>query len=160
MQGMEINPFQSSNVDPLAEPDDPIIEKAREQLRGPSFGLFWFGATVGSVLVLLCSLGLGIAIAILTTGAFIPPTQSRAQFANQLIPTAGMLIQGIALAFVAWGARHMRRLTSWRWALASAILAMIPQPFVVITFPLGMWALIVLYRKDVQAGFARKTELA
>jgi hypothetical protein len=56
------------------------------------------------------------------------------------------------------GAWNMRQGTRYRWAYAAAVLASIPMltPALYWGIPLGIWALIVLHRKDVKAVFAAR----
>jgi hypothetical protein len=51
----------------------------------------------------------------------------------------------------------MRFGTRYRWAYAAAVLASIPiiTPGFWCGAPLGIWALIVLHRRDVKEAFAR-----
>ena len=59
------------------------------------------------------------------------------------------------------GAWNMRQGTRYRWAYAAAVLASIPMltPAFCWGIPLGIWALIVLHRRDVKDAFAAKAEL-
>ena len=56
------------------------------------------------------------------------------------------------------GAWNMRQGTRYRWAYAAAVLATIPMltPALCWGIPLGIWALVVLHRRDVREAFARK----
>jgi hypothetical protein len=57
--------------------------------------------------------------------------------------------------FIMLGARRMVRLRSYGRAVTTGILAVLPLSFgFMIGVPMGIWALIVLYRPDVQAAFA------
>jgi hypothetical protein len=63
---------------------------------------------------------------------------------------------GLALsALVAYGARQMQTLSSFGWGVTAAVLALIPctSPCCVLGVPIGIWALVVLYRPDVRAAF-------
>lgn len=72
---------------------------------------------------------------------------------------AGILfsIVGIAVAvFIVLAALRMLSLRSYPWCIAASILAMIPciSPCCVLGFPIGIWALIVLFSQDVKGLFA------
>jgi hypothetical protein len=55
------------------------------------------------------------------------------------------------------GALQMIRLRSYGWAVAASVLAVLPlSAGFMIGVPMGIWALIVLYRPDVQEAFAIK----
>ena len=58
--------------------------------------------------------------------------------------------------YTAHGAWCMRRMTGYRTAVAASIVACIPflTPWFVLGIPFGIWALVVLRRKDVRAAFA------
>jgi hypothetical protein len=54
------------------------------------------------------------------------------------------------------GAWKMLRLTSPRWAIAAAVLALLPLPagpFWLASLPIGIWALVVLSKPGVKRGF-------
>jgi hypothetical protein len=63
-----------------------------------------------------------------------------------------------ALIFIAIGAWRMLIGRNYRVAYAAAILSVIPlvSPMIICGIPFGIWALVVLHRKDVQATFAAK----
>ncbi len=73
-----------------------------------------------------------------------------------LMQVAALIAWLVADSIVVVGAFSMYQLHSYRWAVAAAVLAMIPvlAPFVVVTLPLGGWALVVLRRREVSAAFA------
>lgn len=58
------------------------------------------------------------------------------------------------------GAWNMHRGTRYRWAYSAAVLACIPTltPAFCFGIPFGVWALIVLHRRDVKEAFARNAE--
>jgi hypothetical protein len=65
---------------------------------------------------------------------------------------AGLIIDAI----IAYGAMKMMKLESYGWALAAAILAIIPclsSPCIVLGLPFGIWALVVLMNAKVRDGF-------
>ena len=59
--------------------------------------------------------------------------------------------------FIILGALQMIGLRSYGWAVAASVLAVLPlSAGFMIGVPMGIWALIVLYRSDVQEAFAVK----
>jgi hypothetical protein len=58
-------------------------------------------------------------------------------------------------AIVLFGALKMMRLQSFGWAMAAAILAVIPclSPCCCLGIPFGIWALVVLSKPEVKAAF-------
>ena len=59
---------------------------------------------------------------------------------------------GVYLA-VALGAARMRRLQGYGVALAGAVLAMVTPPLLPLGLPVGLWALVVLARRDTRREF-------
>ena len=71
--------------------------------------------------------------------------------ASTLLPITAAL----ALAIIV-GAWKMLRLTSPRWAIAAAVLALLPLPagpLWLASLPIGVWALVVLSKPGVKLGF-------
>jgi hypothetical protein len=58
-------------------------------------------------------------------------------------------------AAILFGALKMMRLQSYGWAMAAAILAVIPclSPCCCLGIPFGIWALVVLSKPEVKAAF-------
>ena len=72
--------------------------------------------------------------------------------------TIGMIsgLIGIAIGVVILlGALKMKKLESYGFAMAAAILAMIPciSPCCILGLPFGIWALVVLLDESVKASF-------
>ena len=77
----------------------------------------------------------------------------------RLNPDDFLFVPGFFAAFPIFiGAWNMRQGTRYRWAYAAAVLASIPMltPAFFWGIPLGIWALIVLHRRDVKEAFAAK----
>jgi predicted Ser/Thr protein kinase len=85
-------------------------------------------------------------------------------FSGRLIgflPGSAQLVIVVAMAanavIVFSGAWHLMRLRSYRLAMAGSLLAMLPfSPGAVIGLPMGIWALVVMTRKQVKAAFSHK----
>jgi tRNA A-37 threonylcarbamoyl transferase component Bud32 len=130
----------SKGVAPSVEPAhvmDHDLEAIRRRLKIPAIGLMISGAINIPCLFLLI-------VGIVTR-----------RFAG-LIPSVGIfVIASVTGVFIMSGARRMRRLHSYGWAVTTAILAVLPLSFgFMIGVPMGIWALVVLNRSDVQAAFA------
>jgi hypothetical protein len=72
-----------------------------------------------------------------------------------VICVAGLIIDAI----IAYGAIKMMKLESYGWAVASAILAIIPclsSPCIALGLPFGIWALAVLMNQQVRSGFLQR----
>ncbi len=69
-----------------------------------------------------------------------------------VICVAGLIIDAI----IAYGAIKMMKLESYGFAVAAAILAIIPclsSPCFILGLPFGIWALVVLMNPEVRNGF-------
>jgi hypothetical protein len=108
--------------------------------------------------------GLGIllqlaSIALNVLGVGLGAMQGRQEMFGPMLQ-GGM---GVAFSFLAiiggvvviLGAMRMKSLTSYGFAMAGAIIAMIPclSPCCCLGLPVGIWALVVLMNQDVKAAF-------
>ena len=121
------NPYASPPIEAGAV--DPEVERIRRALAGPSIGLL----ALGSLVLAIALLGCGVVLCILYLIVFWDPDSP--QFGGvwtweSLVPAP----MGIVSWIVVYGAWQMRRLRSYRWAVASAVLALIPQPLVFLAF--------------------------
>jgi tRNA A-37 threonylcarbamoyl transferase component Bud32 len=121
------------------ETTDNDLEAVRRRLKIPAIGLIVSGAVnivfLGLVLVLALSGGRPIIGSLLA-----------------ILVLTGMCIVGL---FIVMGARRMLRLRGYGLAVMAGILAVMPLSLgFMLGLPMGIWALIVLYRADVQEAFA------
>jgi hypothetical protein len=65
------------------------------------------------------------------------------------------LLFPILYLMVAMGAARMRRLETYGLALTGAVFAIITLPLLPLSLPLGVWALLVLARKEIRAEFGK-----
>jgi hypothetical protein len=75
---------------------------------------------------------------------------------RNILGNIGLTMMGIAVAvLILYGGLKMRKLEGYNWAIAAAILAMIPciSPCCVIGLPIGIWALSMLLQPEVKAQF-------
>jgi predicted Ser/Thr protein kinase len=119
-------------------------ERARKEVRAPSFGLLATGI-LNWVLLPLC---MGLLL----------PAFSRAHALSPLGPSKlAVLVLVVApfafCSFIIYAALKMQRLEAYRVAVAASILAMLVTPGNLIGFPVGIWALMTLARRDVRAAF-------
>jgi len=133
------------------------IGTIRQRVWIPAVGLLVAGAI--NCLAVLGAL-VGMAISLIQKG-----------FSGQLI-TFGLLPASVELIIVAavaahglcvlLGAWNLMQLRSYRWALAGGILGMCPFfPGAFVGLPMGIWALILITKKEVKAAFGQeKTEVA
>jgi hypothetical protein len=134
----EPNPYASPTLIPhdcAPQPVDPL-----GPLRGSSIGLL---VSAG----LIAAGGLGW-LPVLTFETFLwlsAPVKASVPEGTFAIP---MFLASYPIAF---GALHMRRGTQYRLAYAAAVFASMPMltPLFCWGLPLGIWALIVLHRRNI-----------
>lgn len=135
---------------------DEAREQARIRLRTPAFGLALVAAVIG-----LAALALVVVSVIMDSyylGADIARSSinfTNQQFVSRVVVPIAVALYGLVQVIVFCGALQMLRLRSYRWALTAAVLAMLPQPSLVVSLPLGIWALWQLRQPGVRAAFAR-----
>ncbi|MFN0021172.1 MAG: hypothetical protein ACKVP0_23235 [Pirellulaceae bacterium] len=138
------NPYASPVITPkLSTATDAVIRR----LRVPSLGLFLLG--------LFVVIAGTITFPLLFIGVFLstePPTPADIFF---FVESTAIILCSYPIVF---GSLEMRGGTNYRWAYTAAALACIPfpTPFIFINLPLGIWALIVLHRRDVKEAFAHR----
>lgn len=135
--------------------DSGARARAREMVSGPAIGLMVTG-------------GLGIAtnafsiiIHLIRTASPPPPPGLPPELAHLIQVMNGPVgtfacILGLGISvFVLFGALRMQKLASRGLALTTAIVAMVPcfSPCCVLGLPIGIWALVVLGKPEVQSQF-------
>jgi serine/threonine-protein kinase len=127
--------------------------KARDRVKSTAIGL--------AILAIWNLLGVSAAVALLIILA-----EGRASNANSNSSKEGdisssivlvvILIKEVAVSFlILVGAVKLQKLQSYRWAMTSSILVMIPCLFAncLFGFPLGIWALVTINQADVRKAF-------
>jgi tRNA A-37 threonylcarbamoyl transferase component Bud32 len=126
------------------------LELALHQVRGPATGLLVAGA--------LTPLAWALNLLVL----FIDPVWSHDQPSRAwVVFCLGVVLFGLVpAAIVVAGALRMRRCESYELAWIAVITALIPLagPAWLLSLPMGLWALLVLCKPRVRAGFARVLE--
>ena len=146
------------------EPMPPDQTDAREKVNFPALALIFYGG-----LTLLANLiRLGITIANTFLGMTLPNLDRYRdisdldpqfqQLLNASIGASGIFGSLIGLAIggaMIFGAMKMRNLEQWGFALAAAILAIVPcfTCCCLIGIPIGIWATVVLLDANVKAAF-------
>ncbi len=145
MSQPEINPYMA----PLAPSNG---ERGRREivhaLRIPSIGMLVLS------LIWCCFAAMFVTVfAMLFIREFLESGSAR----GVVIPKdeAAEALIFVSSFFIAFGAWCMRRTIHYRVAVAAAVIACIPflTPWIVLGIPFGIWALVVLRRKDVRAAF-------
>jgi hypothetical protein len=136
---------------------DPM---AQGRVQGPATGLI-----VTAILGFLAQ-GAGLVMNIVGVGAGagavppnVPPEQAEMfKMMNSVSGGVGIVAGIIGLAVgvvILMGALKMKSLTSYGFAMASAILAMVPcvSPCCLVGLPIGIWAVVVLNDPSVKSAF-------
>jgi hypothetical protein len=136
------------NYDPTLGGGDPA---AMDAVKGPAIGLMataGIGAAFQVLGLLLNLLGAGM-------GALAGGRQAMGNMMSGGIGIVTSLI-GLAMAVVVFmGASKMKNLQNHGFALAAAVIAMIPcvSPCCILGLPIGIWALVVLLKPEVKGAF-------
>jgi serine/threonine protein kinase len=144
-----------SPIDP-AEAINPDIEAARERVQWPGIGLMIVGIFSLILVLMWGSTYYWFAASPGNDSPAHDALEGVMDVASTLLPIAA----GLALAMIV-GAWKMLRLTSSRWAMAAAVLALLPLPvgpLWLASLPIGIWALVVLSHPGVKRGFKLKKQ--
>ncbi|HJZ91787.1 MAG TPA: hypothetical protein VKE40_13005 [Gemmataceae bacterium] len=124
-------------------------------IRWPASAMWVFGL----VQLILSLLGLVLMTVGVVWRAQEEPDKWASHFLDEdlrVILAAGVF-GTIANTVILYGAAGMGRFRRYPWAVSASVLIVFSMPFVyfaVFTVPLGIWALLVLCRRDVRARFA------
>jgi serine/threonine protein kinase len=117
----------------------------RHQVKLPAIGLAVTGA-LNWVLSALLFIAMGLIILSETEYQPNPGIPYATRGPIILVILLAMLVNG----FIIYGALKMMRLERWRAGVAASLLAMIVAPANLIGLPIGIWALVVLGRREVR----------
>jgi hypothetical protein len=132
----------------VALPGAAGIEPIRREVRGPAIGLLVTGILNW------------LLIPLVYFTIEWPHLFSKSSGPDVKLPLLMLTALGLS-AFIIFAALKMMRLEARGAALAAGVLAILVTPGNIIGLPLGIWALVVLNRRDVHAAFAGdKTALA
>jgi predicted Ser/Thr protein kinase len=168
-------PVMSSEPRPQA--DDPVSADVERSVAAPAIGLIVVGCL--DLLGLVVG-GLGLSLFYLLMPRvmhFAPPTPFGAMspfpfsrevewnyswrffFLLIIFAIVGLFFATFSLLTILGGIR-MRALRNYRMAIVSSILAMVTPPWTIIGLPAGIWALVVLTRREVREAFEAGRALA
>ena len=124
---------------------------AMDQLKGPAIGLM-ATAGIGAAFQLL---GLVLNLMGVGMGALAQGNQDIPSMLSGGIGAVFSVIGLIMAVVVFMGASKMKNAESYGFAMAAAIIAMIPclGPCCLLGLPFGIWALVVLMKPEVKAAF-------
>lgn len=131
----------------------PVTGQAAELVGGPAIGLM-VTAGIGFALQ-----AIGLVMNVLGMGMGAAAGGNQAEGAQMVMSggigiMAGMLGMGIGVVILL-GALKMKKLESYGFSMAAAILAMVPclSPCCLIGLPIGIWAIVVLNKPEVKSAF-------
>ncbi len=124
---------------------------AMDQLKGPAIGLM-VTAGIGAAFQIL---GLALNLMGAGMGALARGSQGMPSMMSGGIGAVFNVIGLVMSVVVFMGASKMKNAESYGFAMAAAIIAMIPclGPCCLLGLPLGIWALVVLMKPEVKAAF-------
>ena len=119
----------------------PALAEARRQVKAPAIGLF----VTGVLNWLLIPLALAILLPVMARAGGAHPSK---------LGLLLLLITPFVLCtFILVAALRMMRLQGYGAAVAASVLAVLVTPGNIIGFPVGIWSLVVLLRREVREGF-------
>ncbi len=116
-------------------------EAVRRMVRGPAIGLLVTGIFNWALMPVYVFIGLGI---------------SKGAGAVDLTFPIAMVLVAAASSFLIFAALKMKALEAYRVAVVGSILALMISPANFIGLPIGIWALVVLTRREVREAFRHK----
>jgi TPR repeat protein/predicted Ser/Thr protein kinase len=117
------------------------IENVWQQVKGPGIGL---------IITALLN-WVAIPLIFLVTAAVVAHVGGPPPALLVVVPLSALVLSGIMLA----AGLMMKRLTAYGLAIAGAILAILVTPGNLIGLPIGIWALVVLSRREVREAFGK-----
>jgi hypothetical protein len=148
-------PIWTDPITGFTAEEDALFAAARRRVRWP--------ATLLAVLGIISLVVLAAAVFPLLRLGDDGPLSSTPRQLVVGIGTTLVALCGIQLIMVV-GAVKTFRLSSYIWAVAASLMALIPSPgtwpFWFLTLPIGIWSLILLNKPDVKQGFELHKRLA
>ncbi len=123
----------------------PEMERARQQVKGPAIGLFVTGALNWIIIPL--------AVLILLPALSKTRGMEGGPAVMTLLVLVVLVSPFVLCTLILVGALKMMRLEAYGLAVAAGIFALVVTPGNIIGFPLGIWALVTLARREVREAF-------
>jgi serine/threonine protein kinase len=125
---------------------DDKLEAVRQRTRAPSIGLMIAGL-----------INCGIGLILLVSWSIVSVTSGATSPGAVITGSIGIIFAATGLlTFV--GAQRMIRLQSYGLAVAAGVLQLVPSPGSLLGLPMGIWALVVLTRREVHVAFIEVME--
>jgi len=125
---------------------DDELEAIRQRTRAPGTGLKIAGL-----------INCGIGLIMLVAWSTISVTSGAKSPGAVITGGIGIILAAMGL-FTVVGAQRMMRLQSYGLAVAAGVLQLVPSPGSLLGLPIGIWALVVLTRREVHVAFIEVTE--
>ena len=144
----QLTPLDSPPPDPARTQQSPEentqVEYARQAVKAPAIGLI---VAAGINLTVLFAL---VAVILVTV---IPSPGDQTHTSVTILPLLVLLAGLAVICIILFGAMSMMRLRNRGLAITAAILALIAAPGNLVGLPMGIWALVVLSRREVIEAF-------
>jgi len=125
---------------------DDKLEAVRQRIRAPGIGLKIAGL-----------INCGIGLILLVAWSIVSVTSGATSPGSVITGSIGIIFVATGLFTVA-GAQRMMRLQSYGLAVAAGVLQLVPSPGSLLGLPIGIWALVVLTRREVHVAFIEVME--
>ncbi len=125
---------------------DYRLEAVRQRIRAPGIGLMIAGL-----------INCGIALILLVSWSIVSVSSGLKSHGAVITGSIGIILAATGLlTFV--GAQRMMRLQSYGLAVGAGVLQLVPSPGSLLGLPIGIWALVVLTRREVHVAFIEVME--
>ena len=146
------NPYQPAPGGNFAGGGGPPTGNAADLVTGPAIGLMvtaGIGMAVQGLGLVMNVLGLGMGAA-----AGNDPEAAQMMVSGGVGIAAGIVGLGVGVVIL-MGALKMKKLESFGFSMAAAILAALPciSPCCLVGLPIGIWAVVVLNKPEVKSAF-------
>ncbi len=140
---------------PPAAPNAELLDHARQDLRIPSIGLrLAAGINLGLILIVVAFFFI--------RGIFMPAFHAGEAWAAgvTIICLLALVIPLFLSLFILNAASNMSRLRGYNSSVVASILSMLAIPGNLLGLPMGIWALVILSRRDVKSAFDTHSRIA
>ena len=128
-----------------------------EMVNGPAIGLMVtagigaFGAVIGLFMSLM-----GAGMEGMEAFEGMEGMEWMAPLMGGAVAVILKIVSIVIAGFVFWASMQMRNLQGWGMAVTAAILAVFPctSPCCLAGIPIGIWALVILFKPEVKAAFS------
>jgi serine/threonine protein kinase len=157
--GDQHQPWPSANTTRQSPPWEPPgspelsgqLDRARQDVKAPAIGMI---VAAGINLAVISAV---LAVLVLRLANF-QRHQNQGVLGVAILPVVLFLVGIVINCIILSGAMRMMQLRNRGLSITAAILAMIAAPGNIIGLPMGIWALVVLSRREIKEAFAAACE--